>query len=106
MKSAPSNKERGPVKLDKSGQPTTNKTANPHRADPNVGQGPRSGNAGTASKQKSFLEEKSDRNSRYQQLADMVTGAFGRRGEGMKPHLEDALEPISSNTNVGKRKSK
>jgi hypothetical protein len=106
MKSAPSNKARGPVKLDKSGQPTTNKTANPQRAEINQARGPQSGNAGTPSKQKSFLEEKSDRNSRFQQLADMVSDAFGRRGQGMKPHLEDALEPISANTNVGRRKSK
>jgi hypothetical protein len=101
-----SNKARGPVKLDKSGQPVTNKTANPQRAEINQARGPQSGNAGTPAKQKSFLEEKSDRNSRFQQLADMVTSAFGRRGEGMKPHLEASLEPISDNTNVGRRRSK
>lgn len=99
-----SNKARGPVKLDKSGQPTTNKTANPHRADPNQAQGPRSGNSGTASKQKSFLEEKSDRNSRFAQLADMVMAGFGRRGEGMKPHIEPAVEPVADRVNVGRRK--
>jgi hypothetical protein len=99
-----SNKERGPVKLDKSNSPGTSKTANPHRADPNQARGPQSGNAGTPSKQKSFLEEKSDRNSRYQQLADMVSSAFGRRGQGMKPHLDPTVEPISGNTNVGRRK--
>jgi hypothetical protein len=76
------------------------------RKDPNQAQGPRGGNAGTPSKQKSFLEEKSDRSSRFQQLADMVTDAFGKRGQGMKPHLEASLEPISANTNVGRRKSK
>jgi len=104
MKSAPSNKQRGPVKLDKSGQPTTNKTANPQRAEVNQARGPQSGNAGTPSKQKSFLEEKSDRNSRFSQLADMVMSGFGKRGQGMKPHLEASLEPISANTNVGRRK--
>jgi hypothetical protein len=101
-----SNKARGPVKLDKSGQPTTNKTANPQRAEVNQARGPQSGNAGTPSKQKSFLEEKSDRNSRFSQLADMVMAGFGKRGEGMKPHLEASLEPVSENTNVGRRKSK
>ena len=106
MKSTKSNKQRGPVKLDKSGQPTTDKTANPQRKDPNVGRGPLTGNAGTPSKQKSFLEEKSDRNSRFSQLADMVMSGFGKRGQGMKPHLEASLEPISANTNVGRRKSK
>ena len=98
------NKPKGPVKLDRSNSPGTTKTANPHRKDPNVARGPQSGNAGTVSKQKSFLEEKSDRSSRFQQLADMVTGAFGKRGAGMKPHLEAAVEPVSGNTNVGRRK--
>ena len=106
MKSAQSNKQRGPVKLDRSGQPTTDKTANPQRKDPNVGRGPVSGNAGTPSKQKSFLEEKSDRNSRFSQLADMVMSGFGKRGQGMKPHTETTTEPVSANTNVGRRKSK
>ena len=101
-----SNKPRGPVKISNESSPGTTKTANPQRKDPNQAQGPRGGNAGTPSKQKSFLEEKSDRNSRFSQLADMVMAGFGKRGQGMKPHLEDALEPISANTNVGRRKSK
>lgn len=101
-----SNKPRGPVKISNESSPGTTKTANPMRKDPNQAQGPRGGNAGTPSKQKSFLEEKSDRSSRFQQLADMVTDAFGKRGQGMKPHLEASLEPISANTNVGRRKSK
>ena len=101
-----SNKPRGPVKISNESSPGTTKTANPQRKDPNVAQGPRGGNQGTPSKQKSFLEEKSDRNSRFQQLADMVSDAFGRRGQGMKPHLEASLEPVSANTNVGRRKSK
>jgi hypothetical protein len=99
-----SNKTRGPVKLDKSNSPGTTKTANPHRADPNQARGPVSGNAGTPSKQKSFLEEKSDRNSRFQQLADMVMNGFSKRGEGMKPHIEPAVEPVGGNVNVGRRK--
>jgi hypothetical protein len=99
-----SNKSRGPVKISNESSPGTTKTANPQRKDPNQAQGPRGGNSGTPSKQRSFLEEKSDRSSRFQQLADMVSSAFGKRGAGMKPHLEDALEPISGNTNVGRRK--
>ena len=98
------NKPKGPVKLDKSNSPGTSKTANPQRKDVNQARGPQAGNAGNTSKQKSFLEEKSDRSSRFQQLADMVRGAFGKRGAGMKPHLEDSVEPISGNTNVGRRK--
>ena len=29
---------------------------------------------------------------------------FGKRGEPMKPSLNAAVEPISGNTNVGRRK--
>lgn len=101
-----SNKPRGPVKISNESSPGTTKTANPNRAAVNQAQGPRTGNAGTVSKQRSFLEEKSDRSSRFQQLADMVTGALSRRGDGMKPHIEPAVEPLSGNTNVGRRRSK
>jgi hypothetical protein len=99
-----SNKERGPVRISNESSPGTNKTANPMRKDPNVAQGPRGGNAGTVSKQKSFLEEKSDRNSRFSQLANMVMDGFGKRGAGMKPHIEPAVEPVAGNVNVGRRK--
>ena len=100
------NKPKGPVKINNESAPGTTKTANPNRKAVNQARGPQTGNAGTLSKQKSFLEEKSDRSSRFQQLADMVSNAFGKRGQGMKPHLEDAVEPVSGNTNVGRRKSK
>jgi hypothetical protein len=106
MKMPQSNKPRGPVKLDRaSGSPVISKTANMHRADPNQAQGPRSGNSGNVTKQKSFLAEKSDRSSYFQDLATMVTDAFGRRGEGMKsnrPSTDDpkALKGISPNTRV------
>lgn len=104
MATVKSNKSRGPVRINNESAPGTSKTANPHRADPNQARGPQTGNAGTVSKQKSFLEEKSDRSSRFQQLADMVSNAFGKRGEPMKPSLNAAVEPISGNTNVGRRK--
>ena len=106
MKTPQSNKPRGAVKLDKgTGSPVISKTANPHRADPNQAQGPRSGNNGNVTKQKSFLAEKSDRSSYFQQIASMVTDAFGQRGEGMKsnrPSTDDpkALKGISPNTRV------
>jgi hypothetical protein len=99
-----SNKARGPVKISNESSPGTTKTANPQRKDINQARGPVSGNAGTPSKQKSFLEEKSDRNSRFQQLADMVMSGFSKRGEGMKPHIEPAVEPVAGNVNVGRRK--
>jgi hypothetical protein len=99
-----SNKARGPVKISNESSPGTNKTANPQRKDINQARGPVSGNAGTPSKQRSFLEEKSDRNSRFSQLADMVMAGFGKRGEGMKPHIDPAVEPVAGNVNVGRRK--
>jgi hypothetical protein len=106
MKTPQSNKPRGPVKLDKaSGSPVISKTANMHRADPNQAPGPRSGNAGNVTKQKSFLAEKSDRSSYFQQIATMVSDAFGQRGQGMKsnrPSTDDVkgLKSISPNTRV------
>lgn len=101
---ATSNKPRGAVLLDKSqGSTVISKTANPKRAPANQAQGPRTGNAGTPSKQKDFIAEKSRTSSYRQDLADMVSSAFGRRGEGMKsnrPASEDkkALVSISPNT--------
>lgn len=101
-----SNKPRGKVLISNESSPGTTKTANPERKPVNQARGPQSGNAGTPSKQRSFLEEKSDRSSRFQQLADMVMTGFGKRGEGMKPHIEAATEPVAGNVNVGRRKSK
>ena len=96
-----SNKPRGPVKLDSaSGSPVISKTANPKRAAPNQAQGPRSGNAGNVTKQKSFLAEKSDRSSYFQDLANMVMDKLTVRGEIHKPYTSPALEPVSANTRV------
>lgn len=104
MMTPKSNKARGPVLMNEEASPGTNRTANPRRANPNQARGPQTGNAGTVTKQRSFLEEKSDRSSRFQQLADMVSNAFGRRGQDMKPKRIDAVEPIRDNLNVGRRK--
>jgi hypothetical protein len=96
-----SNKPRGPVKLDKaSGSPVISKTANPQRAAVNQAQGPRTGNHGTPTKQKSFLAEKSDRTSYFQGLADMVMDKLTMRGTEHKSYINPALEPISPNTRV------
>ena len=102
---ATSNKPRGAVLLDKSsGSPVISKTANPNRKPVNQARGPQSGNAGTPTKQKSFLAEKSDRGSYMAGLADMVSNAFGQRGQGMKPNQPNpdadktALRSISPDT--------
>ena len=104
MMTPKSNKARGPVLMNEEINPGTSRTANPKRANPNQARGPQTGNAGTPAKQRTFLEEKSDRSSRFQKLADMVSSAFGRRGEGMKPHRLDTVEPIKDTLNVGRRK--
>lgn len=77
--------------------------ANPQSKPVNQKRGPTTGNSGTPSKQKSFLEEKSRTGSYRAQLADMVSSAFGKRGEGMKPNRpasddKKALVSISPNT--------
>ena len=99
-----SNKPRGPVRIDNESSPGTTRTANPNRANPNQSQGPRSGNAGTPSKQRSFLEEKSDRGSYMKSVADMISNAFSKRGEGMKPKLDPTVEPAKADVNMGRRK--
>lgn len=100
---AKSNKPRGAVRINEESAPGTSKTANPNRKPVNQAAGPRTGNAGTPAKQKSFLAEKSDRGSYMSSLADMVSNAFGRRGQGMKPNQpqsadREALSEISPNT--------
>ena len=80
MKMPQSNKPRGAVKMDtSSGSPVRRDTANPQRAAVNQAQGPRSGNQGNVTKQKSFLAEKSDRTSYFQGLADMVMDRLSQR---------------------------
>lgn len=84
-----SNKERGAVKIAAEKDPKGTaraSTANPMRAEVNQARGPRSGNAGTPAKQGDFLAEKSKRGSYMAALADMVSGALERRGQGMKPN--------------------
>ena len=98
------NKPKGPVKISNESAPGTTKTANPNRKAVNQARGPQTGNAGTPGKQKSFLEEKSSRSSRFSQLADMVMAGFGKRGQGMKPHIEPAVQPVAGTVNVGRRK--
>lgn len=101
MKMPQSNKPRGAVKMDTStGSPVRRDTANPRRAPVNQSRGPTTGNAGTPTKQKSFLAEKSDRSSYFQGLADMVMDKLAMRGTQHKSYINPALEPISANTRV------
>lgn len=107
MKMPQSNKPRGAVKIDTAaGSPSPRSTANPKRAPVNQNRGPTTGNAGTPTKQKTFLAEKSDRSSYFQEIADMVSNAFASRGQGMKPNQPNppadktATRSVSPNTRV------
>lgn len=72
----------------------------------NQPQGPRSGNAGNADKRAAFFDEKGARTSRFQQLADMVTGALGRRGRDGLGETRPAVEGLAPDVNVGRRRSR
>ena len=78
-------------------------TKNPQAKPVNQKRGPTTGNSGTPAKAKSFTAEKSRTGSYRAELADMVSAAFGKRGEGMKPNRPasadpQALKSISPNT--------
>jgi len=71
----------------------------------NQKQGPRTGNRGNPTKHSEFMAAKADRISYMGSIADQVSAAFGRRGEGMKsnrPASDDvkALKSISPDTRV------
>ena len=77
---------------------------NPQQRAINQKRGPTTGNANPGAKRGEFLSAKSKSSSERSALADMVSNALSRRGDGMKPHIEPAVEPLSGNTNVGRRK--
>ena len=91
-------KPKGSVLLDTSGQPTTNKTANPQRKAPDVAQGPRMGNAGTPAKQSAFLAAKAKSGSEKSALANMVMAALEGRGAGMQGKIDPTVEGLHSDT--------
>jgi len=73
-------------------------TKNPQSKPINQKQGPRTGNTGTPAKRSEFSAEKSKTSSERSRLADFVMNALANRGAGMKPHIDPAVEGISSNT--------
>jgi hypothetical protein len=80
-------------------------TKNPQAKAINQKRGPTMGNAGTSSKRNDFMKMKSTSSGEKSQLADMVISALETRGRGMKPHIDPAVEGLSSNTNVGPKKN-
>ena len=72
----------------------------------NQAQGPRTGNEGTPSKRREFQESKDKSSSHLGELANMVTSALEKRGRGVEPHVDPALESIKSDVNVGRGPTK
>jgi hypothetical protein len=80
-------------------------TKNPQSKAINQKRGPTMGNEGTSSKRDDFMKMKSTSSGEKSQLADMVISALETRGRGMKPHIDPAVEGLSSKTNVGPKKN-
>ena len=80
---------------------TTNMQAKPINQKP----GPRTGNMDANGKRSAFMKEKASSGNEKSALADMVTNAVARRGEGMKSFRDPAVEGLSANTNVGVKKN-
>lgn len=77
---------------------TTNMQAKPI----NQKRGPTTGNENPGGKRSAFESAKSKSGSERSALADMVTGAVARRGELMRGYRDPAVEPLHSETNVGR----
>tara|TARA_R110000868_G_scaffold113523_1_gene304606 strand:+ start:26 stop:325 length:300 start_codon:yes stop_codon:yes gene_type:complete len=75
-------------------------TANMQAKPINQKQGPRTGNMDMGGKRSTFMKEKASSGNEKSALADMVTGAVARRGEGMKSFRDPAVEGLKDT--VGK----
>ena len=64
----------------------------------NQGQGPKTGNAGTASKRSKFMSEKASTGSEKSAIADMITAALEGRGAGMQGKIDKTVEGLHSDT--------
>jgi len=83
------------VRINEETNPGSRSTKNMYGvADVNAKQGPRTGNAGTASKRSEFQSAKEERSP----LADVIARAFGARAQDDK--INPKLEPVSANTRV------
>jgi hypothetical protein len=91
--------EKGQVLLEKNKTVRASARGNPNSVGSvNQAQGPKTGNAGTASKRATFVKEKASSGTEKSALATFVMDALANRGAGMKPHIDPAVEGISSNT--------
>lgn len=64
----------------------------------NQAQGPKTGNAGTATKRSKFMSEKASTGSEKSAIADMIMGALEGRGAGMKPYIDRSVEGLHADT--------
>jgi len=80
-------------------------TSNPQAAAINQKRGPTTGNMDMGGKRSTFMKDKASSGNEKSALADMVTGAVARRGEGMKSFRDPAVEGLSADTNVGAKKN-
>lgn len=76
-------------------------TSNPQAKEINQKRGPTNGNQDMGGKRSAFMKEKASSGNERSALADMVTGAVARRGEGMKSFRDPAVEGLHADTNVG-----
>ena len=80
-------------------------TSNPQAKAINQKRGPTTGNMDIGGKRDAFMKEKSTSGSEKSALADMVTNAVARRGDGMKSFRDPAVEGLHADTNVGPKKN-
>jgi hypothetical protein len=91
--------EKGQVLLEKNKTGRASPRGNPNSvSNVDQAQGPRTGNAGSAAKRATFVKEKASSGNEKSALANFVMDALANRGAGMKPHIDPAVEGISSNT--------
>jgi hypothetical protein len=80
-------------------------TSNPQSKEINQKRGPTVGNEDMGGKRSAFMKEKATSGNERSALADMVTAAVARRGEGMKSFRDPAVEGLHADTNVGPKKN-
>jgi len=72
----------------------------------NQSRGPTTGNASTGTKRADFMSEKAKSGSEKADLANMITDAVARRGNGMKSVRDPSVEPLKARVNVGRGPTK
>jgi hypothetical protein len=76
-------------------------TSNPQQKAINQKRGPTTGNMDAGGKRSTFMKEKASSGNEKSALADMVTNAVARRGDGMKSFRDPAVEGLHADTNIG-----